>query len=583
MTNAEKNRKQLFILATIGVSLCLVMFIPFGKTLGTVEQIIKFVVLPITVAVLNLMITLTKFREYRPTNRFQSFASYAPIFAYYISTFVYLVFLTNRADPTIVFSYNMYIFAMILFGLLTVGLVSALLVLDKVNLTLSKNQVNVLDVAIYIALVVDLLVVSSVVVKPYMGVELTNSSAGNILFGIIIGLLVLACILFKLYKAYTTNEEFVVRNKQEVIEKFENQKEMAYADAELIILHALNNYTDERYVILEDENEEVTTGVTLAEGTVAVDSNELDALIAEVKELKHSKKQEVAQHAKLKADYIELQNKLKLHVAQTELEGLNKQSELLEASIQEEDKRVQDDIDQYQAEKAQFDEKVAALQAEKTELLAKLGFESIEAVLADEAAKLEAKNAPKPKVEKPEKVFVPAFNEMLALAQGLQGEELSSVVNPAGTQYKFMAGKKAFLLMQKTSSDYRVTFCVKEEDILGYLTQYPGVIEVAKSPKGGNFLKIANTGELDAELLTKIITESLPALLDAERKAQEAKEADAQAKIAAKEEEKRQRALLKEAERIVAKARREEEKAALKAQKEAEKAAQKAAEEETAA
>lgn len=582
MTNAEKNRKQLFILATVAISLCLVMFIPFGKTLGSLEKIVKFLVLPIVVAVLNLIITLTKFREYRPTNRFQSFASYAPIFAYYVSTFVYLVFLINRADPTAVLSYNAYIIAMILFGLLVVAISSLLLVMDKINLTLTKNQVNVLDVVLYISLVVDLVIVSKTIVNPYTGIELVNSSTGNIVFGILLGLVVLAAILYKLYRAYVNNEEFVVRNKQELIDKFENQKEMAYADAELIILHALNNYTDERYIILEDE-EETVENVALAEGTVAVASDELDALIKEVKELKHEKKQEVAKHAKLKADYIELQNKLKVHVAQTELDGLNKQSELLDASIKEETTRLQDDVDQYQTEKTQFDEKVAALQAEKVELLAKLGFESIEAVLADEAAKLEAKNAPKPKVEKPEKVFVPAFNDMLAIAQGIEGENLSSDVNPAGTQYKFVSGKKPFLLMQKTSSDYRVTFCVKEEDILEYLTKYPGVIEVAKSPKGGNFLKIANTGELDTELLTKIIKESLPALLDAERKAQEAKEAEAQAKLAAKEEEKRQRALLKEAERIVAKARREEEKAAAKAQKEAEKAAAKAAEEETAA
>ena len=42
MTNAEKNRKQLFILATVAISLCLVMFIPFGKTLGSLEKIVKF-------------------------------------------------------------------------------------------------------------------------------------------------------------------------------------------------------------------------------------------------------------------------------------------------------------------------------------------------------------------------------------------------------------------------------------------------------------------------------------------------------------------------------------------------------------
>lgn len=134
--------------------------------------------------------------------------------------------------------------------------------------------------------------------------------------------------------------------------------------------------------------------------------------------------------------------------------------------------------------------------------------------------------------------------------------------------------------MQKTNSDYRITFCVNEEDILGYLRNYPGEISVAKSPKGGNFLKISNTGELDEEFLKKLISEALPAELNAEKNALLAKEAEKQAKLEAKEQEKRNRELLREAERIVARAKREEEKAALKAKKEAEKqAAQKMKEE----
>lgn len=58
---------------------------------------------------------------------------------------------------------------------------------------------------------------------------------------------------------------------------------------------------------------------------------------------------------------------------------------------------------------------------------------------------------------------------------------------------------------------------MNEEDILGYLRNYPGEISVAKSPKGGNFLKISNTGELDEEFLKKLISEALPAELNAEK------------------------------------------------------------------
>lgn len=572
MSNLEKDRKQLFILSLVGSAICLLMFIPFGTNFTFIEQLVKFVILPVVVALLNLLVTFTKFREYRPTNKFLSFVSYAPIFTYYISAFVYLVFVINRANPTAIFSYTNYILAMVIIGALIACGIVALLIMDRINLKLSKNQVNILDVALYIGLVIDVIIMSSVILKPLSLVTLDNSSIGNIVLGIVVGIVIVGSICYKVYKSYATNEEFVVRDKQELIDKFENQKELEHSKAELLILHALHNYSNERYVV-EDTPVENNVNATLVEGTVAVDSNELDNLINEVKVLKHNNKQDEIKHNKLKADYIALQNELKLHVAKTELEGLNKQSDLLDASIKEETTRVNDDIDQYNVDKQQFDEKVSQLEKEKVEHLQKLGFDSIEAVLADEQAKLEAKALAKERAQKPEKVIVPSFKEMLDLANSIKGEDISVVTNPNGTQYKYMVGKKPFLLMQKTSSDYRVTFCAKNDDIVTYLQSYPGVIEVAKSPKGGNFLKVTNSGELDAELLNKVITGSLEAELESERLVAEAKEAEVQAKLAQKEEEKRQRALLKEAERIVAKAKREEEKAQLKAQKEAEKQA----------
>ena len=239
---------------------------------------------------------------------------------------------------------------------------------------------------------------------------------------------------------------------------------------------------------------------------------------------------------------------------------------------------MDEDIKQYEEEKRLFDEKLEQLEKEKAALLAELNFESIEQAREKERQEAEAKAAnaivAKPKIEK---VFKPSYEEMVSYAQSLEGENLSVVINPAGNQHKFLVGKKPYLLMQKTNSDYRITFCVNEEDILGYLRNYPGEISVAKSPKGGNFLKISNTGELDEEFLKKLISEALPAELNAEKNALLAKEAEKQAKLEAKEQEKRNRELLREAERIVARAKREEEKAALKAKKEAEKQAAKLA------
>ena len=151
MNDNKTYRKSLFILSTIAVGLNLLMFIPFGKSFGSAEVLVKFILLPIVVAALNIIITLKKFSEYRPTNRFQSFASYLPIFSYLVASFIYVIFMVNRAEPTIAFSYSNYIFLMIGFATLAVGTICLLYIMDKVNLSLSKNQVNVIDILMYVA------------------------------------------------------------------------------------------------------------------------------------------------------------------------------------------------------------------------------------------------------------------------------------------------------------------------------------------------------------------------------------------------------------------------------------------------
>lgn len=58
MNDNKTYRKSLFILSTIAVGLNLLMFIPFGKSFGSAEVLVKFILLPIVVAALNIIITL---------------------------------------------------------------------------------------------------------------------------------------------------------------------------------------------------------------------------------------------------------------------------------------------------------------------------------------------------------------------------------------------------------------------------------------------------------------------------------------------------------------------------------------------
>ena len=572
MHENKKYRRTLYILSNVALILCFLMFIPFGRTLGKGEASIKFLVIPAIVFIINALITIKKFEEYRPSSRFLSFVSYLPMFAYLAALCINLILISNRAEPTAVYSFETYIVVITVLTIVALLAIAVSFNLEKINIKLSKNQVNIVDVLIYVACLCAIILVRSIVANKYVGVEMYNNSMLNIAVGIIIGAIILGVLYLRSKKLYDTNAEFVHRDKQKLIDEWRKLHDDAYYNGELVVLIALNNYAKERLIFEEYEK------VALPEGAVAVNKDELNSLESEIKELKGYAQAYSKQHEALKEKYVSLQNKVKVDVATTELEGLNKQLSLLDESIKEEDARVLEDINQYQKEKAHFEEKKVQLAAEKAALLAELKVQSFDELKSKEEQPA-PKAEPKPKAEK---VFVPTYDEVLAVANEVQGEAIECVVNPNGTMHKFTSNGKVFLIMQKTASDYRVTFSVLEEEIMENLRKFPGVIEVAKTPKTGNFLRLINKSEFDAEILKGFVNASLDCVKDAERRVQEAKEAEKQAKLEAKEQEKRNKELLKEAEKIVAKAKKEEEKALKAAEKAAEKENNATSEEEAA-
>ena len=150
-----------------------------------------------------------------------------------------------------------------------------------------------------------------------------------------------------------------------------------------------------------------------------------------------------------------------------------------------------------------------------------------EAAPAEEAP---VEEAPKP-VKEP-KVLSPAFDEVLAKARLIEGAEENS--NEAQTVFKFSYEKKLFLILQKTTNDYRVAFLADNDDILKYIIRYPRVIIKPSSPKGDNWLLLINKGSFDAELLENIMNNSLKTLKRLLEEAKAAKEAEKEAKKAAK-------------------------------------------------
>ena len=142
---------------------------------------------------------------------------------------------------------------------------------------------------------------------------------------------------------------------------------------------------------------------------------------------------------------------------------------------------------------------------------------------AEEAPAEEAPVEEAPKPVKAPKVLTPSFDEVVAMAQSIEGG--SEVSNENKTVYKFSYEKKLFLILQKTSNDYRVAFLADNEDILKYIIKYPRVIIKPSSPKGDNWLLLINKNAFDAELLENIMNNSLKTLKRLLEEAKAAKEA----------------------------------------------------------
>lgn len=146
---------------------------------------------------------------------------------------------------------------------------------------------------------------------------------------------------------------------------------------------------------------------------------------------------------------------------------------------------------------------------------------------------------PKPKPEpKTQKVFMPTYKEVVNFGSKMKDKEITVVANAKATQHKFYLGKKLFLVTQKTNNDYRVTFLSKKDDAIELVVDYPGVVTKATSPKGDEWFKITNKGELDRAFLKGLVTKSATTLEELLEEQKAAKALETKAKREAKAAEK---------------------------------------------
>lgn len=559
---SEKNRSLIFKLASIALIICFIAAIPFGgKYMPKAEVIIKYLIIPAIIIILNIFITVRKFDSYRPVDRSVSLISYMPIFAYTIISSLYVVFLMARATPTSVFTYSKFIYLSIALGVEIVGLAVCLFNVDKLAIKATKFQISLFDVFVYVIFAVDMILLRSKVLNNYhTTVELVNTNAWNIIICLLFSAIVLVTFFARMKSTYDTREEFTEKSKEELLEEWQQRHDDEYFNAELVILYSILNYTSERLSVdIYQEKEKVNAPELNAK--IEKLSNLLDNLKQELKNTKERELTEQSKNHKLVEAYTDLKNQVKKEVALTELAAIKRELELVNSAIEKENAEYDSELAVFEQEKADLQAKVEALSKEKAEL------ESTKSEVVEETPK------PVQKVQtdatKKEKEFVYPYDELVKFASSLNHADLSVVVNPKGTQHKFLVGKKPYLITQKTSSDYRITYVVDESNLITYLQGFPGIVSVANTPKGGNWLKIVNKGELEADFIKKLVEESLTAELAAEQAAIEAKEAQKAEEAKRKEEERLNREKVKMAEKILADNEKEAQRQAKEAEKEA--------------
>lgn len=578
MTDTRKQH-LIFILASISLAISCLVLIPFGSsTLSHTETVIKFIVCPLIVLGLNIVITTKKFEDYRPVNRLTSFASYLPTLSYFLSLVVYCVFLVTRGDFFIQFTQRQFVMLMIILGTCAIMTLISMFLLDRLAIKFTRFTVMLFDIAIMVAYFINVMLLKSKIANVFEKTQLINHSPWHTFALVALAIFYFVALFYRTRSLYVGNGEFTSKDKAVLLEKWQTLRDSEYYQGELNILYSLVNYSADRLSI-DLYKQDKTKAAQEANAKVDKLNSKVSKLQTQLKEIKEREAIEHAKNHKMSLAYAELKNQVKVEVATAELEAAKKEYNLINDSLEKNSADYQADLNLYEDEKNELESKMAAIEKEKEEVAAK--------IKPVEEKPVEV--APTRTEEKKEKVFALPYDELAKYAQSVNQPDVNVVANPKGTQHKFTTADKPYLIMQKTSSDYRVTFMVSEEKQLEYLQGFPGLITVASTPKDGHWLKLVNKGDMEEAFIKKLVDESVLAMLAYEKAKVEAKEAARLAKEAEKaeeqrrkEEEKANREKLRLAEKILADNEKEAARQAKEAEREAirqAKAAEKAAKE----
>ena len=543
----DREKKSMFIISMISIVFAMVIAVPWGvKDVLTAEIVVKVWVLPLLGLVLYLLNLNSKYRNYRPSVRYTTVTSYFPLFTIAFASLANALLMLVRSTRP--FASNMSWLWMVIFvaGLfVAVGLLTHFFY--KAVIVFSKNESMLID-ALLAVLYLGVLFLTSSIANRYHGLEVAfeNTSVLLIITPIVLGLLIAAVQVLSLVRLYISNPEYSVESKKALIEEFMALHKREYDYAENHLLKSLYTYSKEQLGI-EDIKPE-----TLAQ--LEEEKASLEAKLAELEE-KLSEETESEEEQLNREQLLDLQERLaqlQVVLGEVQVQCLSQENALKEQKneVEEEVAHLEEERKALEEEKSSLEEERKALEEEKSSLEEarkaleeeKSSLEEERKALEEEKSSLEEEQAsfqkekdeyvpqvvevpvpqvvvaPKPEPKpKPAKVFVPSFEELIGFVKA-QGNDINVVSNAKNTQHKFMIGKKPFLIMQKTNSDYRLVFLAKRNYAMSLINKLPGAVSKPTSPKGENWFKIVNKGELDANLVQQAIAKSYEFLANPEPK-----------------------------------------------------------------
>lgn len=600
----ERDRKLFHLFAVISIALSLLVCIPLSLAKVTLfEIILKYMVIPCAIAVFTFMGWAAKYRSYRPAAKFTTIVTYVPLFTYSVAiVFNTLVLLVRQSQVYGTVKYNVLLIGLAAILVLMLALSQ---VYSKFVVKFSKNEALVAD-GIFAILALAYTIGGASIAFEYRafgGFE--SKSVFFIIIPVILGLAAAWLHILLINNANEKNAEYVVKDRQELYDLWEENcltAKKIYEAARENILESLLNYNlDELGFEEVDSIDEVIEEVEQTEPVSAVN----EELENKVKELELANEDLNNQNEKLENQNEELENQNKelneqnkalkeqldevLAVIATSKDMIvdtlqkcaDNDADLIMDSLQHSLDVIKSEREAVAESRQKLEEEVAA---KKAEIQAKLDAHAEQVALeaklkaeAEEKARLEAERRAKEAEEraKEKKPIEPDFVKVVefAVSVGKDRDDIELSVNDKQTMYKFLHDGTAFITLQKTNNDYRISFLAKTDEMRELLYQYNGVIsfdkvvEFDKAKYSVQQLKAVYKGDetLAIEVVENLLTNSLAVLLEAEEL-----EAQAIAKEqAAKERAKLAEQALREKERALAKEEAKRQKELQKAEEQA--------------